>query len=66
LGEKFGPDQKYVFVLAFKEDKNVGEVVQLILSKANHIIVTEFGNLSQDYPIHAADVKQIQKACTQQ
>lgn len=66
LGEKFGLEQKYVFILAFKEDKNVGEVLQLILPHASTIICTEFGTKQQDYPLYPIPAEHIQQLCCDQ
>ncbi len=63
LEEKFWVNQKYVFILALKEDKNVEQVLQIVLPKAIYILATEFGDLSQDYPIRAVSVDSIMKYC---
>lgn len=63
LWERYGVGQRYVFVIACKEDKNVREVLQVILPHASMVICTEFGDLQQDYPLHPVDAQIIHKIC---
>lgn len=63
LWELYNYDQKYVFILAFKQDKQVEKVIKLIMPYASHIICTEFGKTEQDYPLMPVAATAIQQIC---
>ena len=51
--EAIYPQKKKIFVIAFKKDKNISELVQLISKVASRIVVTEFHGVT-DMSVRAA------------
>ncbi len=57
--KKLYPDQKGVFLIAFKKDKDFKKIIDQIIPYASKIIITQF-NFKQDYHILSIDPSVIQ------
>ena len=54
--QKIYPNQKSVFLLAFKNGKDYQQMIKKIIPLASEIILTQFGSLSQDLPHKSQDL----------
>lgn len=56
---KVFPDQKFSFIVGFKKDKDIENMLKLIIPYAKKIICTEFKTLNQDLGHNSINMKEI-------